>query len=127
MVDDIHDQDTEVSYGDLRVRLDRGVVRPDRWQEVPSKVAYLDLDRLSFPLHLRGWQQADCFTPLGMSGTKKVSDLLIDRKVPVIKKKETLVLVSGKEIAWVVGHQMSDRFKVTPQTRRLIKITVSLS
>ena len=88
-----------------------------------ANIAALDLAKLSFPLYLRPWQQGDYFVPLGMQGKKKISDFLIDRKVPVNLKKEVLVLMSGDEIAWVVGHRLDNRYKITGSTRQVWQIS----
>jgi len=81
-----------------------------------------DLDKLSFPLVLRRWEAGDNLVPLGMEGTKKVSDLLTDVKMPLHKKKNVLVLVTSKnEIIWVAGVRTGDRFKITPGTKRYLR------
>ena len=90
-----------------------------------SLEALLDEKRLSFPLELRTWKEGDTFQPLGMRGKKKVSDFLTDQKVSSADKPKVLVLCSGGEVAWVVGHRISDSFKVTPATRRLVHFRYS--
>ncbi|SEJ20083.1 tRNA(Ile)-lysidine synthase [Cyclobacterium xiamenense] len=82
--------------------------------------AQLDKQLLEFPLLLRNWQQGDRFRPLGMRQFKKVSDFLIDLKVPLITKNQVKVLCSGGEIAWVVGYRIDDRFKLTGATREVV-------
>ena len=84
--------------------------------------AMLDMDRLEFPLTLRKWSLGDKFIPLGMKNEKKISDLLIDLKVPLIHKKTVTVLCSGNQIAWVMGHRISDRFKCDANTKRVFYI-----
>ena len=81
--------------------------------------AMLDLDKLSFPLILRRWEEGDKIVPLGMKNEKKISDLLIDLKVPLIQKKKTAVLLSEKEVIWVVGVRVSERFKCEVHTRNV--------
>lgn len=88
-----------------------------------NQVAALDLEKLNFPLLVRNWQQGDSFSPLGMQGKKKVSDFLIDEKVPVNLKRKILVLISGNEVVWVVGHRISEHFKITPQTKEVYQAT----
>lgn len=82
--------------------------------------AMLDLERLTFPLTIRTWQEGDRFTPLGMKNNKKISDFLIDLKVPYLKKSSVKVLLSEGEIAWVIGFRISDWAKSTPATRKLL-------
>ncbi|RAI85764.1 tRNA lysidine(34) synthetase TilS [Algoriphagus yeomjeoni] len=82
--------------------------------------AMLDLERLSFPLEIRTWQEGDRFIPLGMKNAKKVSDFLIDLKVPVVKKRGIKVLISEDQIAWVIGYRIADWVKSTAATRKLL-------
>jgi tRNA(Ile)-lysidine synthase len=84
--------------------------------------AVFDLDCLEFPLQLRSWQEGDRFNPLGMQSEKKISDFLIDNKVPFALKKEVKVLVSGNKIAWVVGMRIADWAKVNPATQKCLHI-----
>jgi tRNA(Ile)-lysidine synthase len=84
------------------------------------KIACLDLQKLHFPLILRRWQPGDYFQPLGMQGMKKISDFLIDTKVSLPDKEKTWLLTSGREIAWVIGRRLDDRFKVRPETRQVL-------
>jgi len=86
-------------------------------------VAALDADLLKFPLVVRPWQEGDWFMPIGMKGKKKLSDFLIDQKVPLNLKDNVFVLVSADgKIAWVVGHRPDERFKVTEATERVLVV-----
>ena len=84
--------------------------------------AVFDLDCLEFPLQIRSWQEGDRFNPLGMQSEKKISDFLIDNKVPFALKKEVKVLVSGNKIAWVVGMRIADWAKLSPDSQKCLHI-----
>ena len=84
--------------------------------EKSNQYAYLDADKIQFPMVLRTWKQGDTFKPFGMKGNKKVSDFLIDNKVSIVEKKTIKVLVSGNDIVWLVGQRISDNFKITEAT-----------
>lgn len=84
--------------------------------------AMLDLDRLEFPLVLRPWKQGDRIRPIGLEGSKLVSDILIDAKVPKDEKDAVYVLLSGGELAWVVGHRIGEGFQRTDATQRVFVI-----
>ena len=88
-------------------------------------IGYFDRDKISFPLKVRTWHQGDVFRPLGMKGKKKVSDFMIDSKIPLTLKKEVLVLESQGEIVWLIGHRIDDRFKVTTSTTQMLKIELN--
>lgn len=82
--------------------------------------AQLDESRLVYPLEIRSWQEGDKFVPLGMNSSKKISDFLIDSKVPLAKKRNVKVLVSNGEIAWVIGLRIADWAKCTATTQRVV-------
>lgn len=82
--------------------------------------AMFDLTKLKFPLLLRKWQEGDKFQPMGMKGQKLVSDLLIDLKLSVFAKESVYVLCAQGEIIWVVGHRISDNFKVESGTTSVL-------
>ncbi|MCE7995277.1 MAG: tRNA lysidine(34) synthetase TilS [Roseivirga sp.] len=84
--------------------------------------ALLDMEKLQFPLKIRSWREGDQFQPLGMSGKKKLSDFMIDRKIPVNLKRHIRVVESAGEIVWVVGLRIDDRFKVTPKTKTIFSL-----
>ena len=88
----------------------------------PDNVALLDLSKITFPLTLRRWQEGDSFQPFGMNGRKKVSDYLIDHKVSMAEKSRQFVLLSGDEIAWVVGRRTGDDFRLTDNTDKVLRI-----
>ncbi len=81
-----------------------------------------DLDKLQFPLELRPWQKGDYMTPLGMKGRKKVSDLLIDEKVPLFEKEKIFVLCSNQEIVWLMGLRISEKFKVEKNSNKVLQV-----
>jgi tRNA(Ile)-lysidine synthase len=84
--------------------------------------ALLDVKQLTFPLQVRSWQEGDRFFPLGMLSEKKVSDFLIDNKVPLALKKDVKVLVSGNKIAWIIGMRIADWAKVSAATQHTLHI-----
>ena len=88
------------------------------------QVACLDLDLLEFPLLIRKWQQGDYFQPLGMTGFKKVSDFFIDEKIPLHEKENTWLLCSGEKIVWIIGQRIDNRFKITPQSKQVLKMEI---
>ena len=79
--------------------------------------AYLDIDKLEFPLILRQWKQGDYFYPFGMTlKKKKVSKYFKDQKIPIHEKETIWILESNKKVVWIAGERIDERFKVSPKT-----------
>lgn len=87
-----------------------------------TKYAYLDADKIEFPLIVKNWQEGDAFQPLGMKGKKKLSDFFIDNKVDVFTKQQIKILTQNNQIVWVVGFRIDETFKVTPNTKNILII-----
>jgi tRNA(Ile)-lysidine synthase len=98
-----------------------------------GRFAYLDADLLEFPLQLRYWSTGDYFYPFGMGkaknpakpGKKKLSKYFKDEKFSIPEKENTPVLFSGERLAWLVGHRIDDRFKVTGKTKTVLKLLIT--
>ncbi len=109
----------ETAFGKFTMKkIDKG---KDLFTDDPN-TEYFDYDKIDFPLVIRSWRKGDWFIPLGMSGKKKLSDFMIDRKIPVNLKKRISVLISGNSIIWIVGYQMDERFKFDSESHKLFKI-----
>ncbi len=106
----------------LTLRID--IINKSDFFEIPKEpeFALLDFEKLTFPLELRLWQAGDKFMPLGMDQFKKISDFLIDLKVPLVDKDKVYVLTSNNEIVWVVGMRIDNRFKVDKMTQSIYRI-----
>jgi tRNA(Ile)-lysidine synthase len=57
-----------------------------------------------------------------MKGRKKLQDFFVDEKIPRLEREEIPLLTVDDEIAWVVGKRMSERFKVTDSTQRILQV-----
>jgi len=97
----------------------------DRKLAVYSKnknIEYINADKVNESFVLRFWKDGDMFYPLGLNGSKNVSDFLNGQKVSSFEKKKQLVLINNKKIVWVVGHRIDNRFKITAKTRKVLQL-----
>lgn len=88
-----------------------------------SNIAQFDYDKIKLPLKLRHWRQGDRFHPIGMQGSKLVSDFFNDNGFTAFQKRNTLILSDNDdEIVWIVGYRIDDRFKITEKTKLIYQI-----
>lgn len=87
-----------------------------------SGTCWVDAARLTYPLKVRRWRHGEAFQPLGMQGTKLISDFLTDEKIAGGRKETVYLLLSGDQVVWVAGCRISEGFKVTPDSGKILKI-----
>jgi tRNA(Ile)-lysidine synthase len=89
-----------------------------RWTTV------VDGDRLAGPVTVRARQPGDRFAPLGMGGHRmKLSDFMINVKLPAELRDRWPLVVSGDDLVWVAGYRLDEHFRVRADTQRMIKLT----
>jgi tRNA(Ile)-lysidine synthase len=86
---------------------------------------FMDASVLESTFEIAPWNAGDRMQPLGMHTSKKISDILIDKKIDLHQKSTVILLKTSTDILWIVGLQSSDLFKITAKTSDVIKITFS--
>lgn len=126
----VHPNDVRIEFAGQEIK----IVNTDCVHfEKNESQAYVDGAKLLFPLVLRSRQPGDKFKPIGMKGFKKLSDYLIDEKVPLSVKDQIPVLVNGNgDIIWIAGLRQDERYRITSSTKtvtifelRSLHITIS--
>ena len=88
--------------------------------------ATVDAEKVHFPLFIRPVQTGDRFSPFGMEGHRLVSDFLTDSKLSILEKRRQLVVTDcNDQIIWLIGLRTDNRFRVTPQTTSILRLTVT--
>jgi tRNA(Ile)-lysidine synthase len=80
---------------------------------------------LRFPIRVRARKPGDRMIPFGMKGKKKLSDLFIDRKIPLRRRDRIPVFEDGGGPFWIPGVATDERTRVTSRTRRVIRLRIS--
>ena len=87
----------------------------------------LDAGKAVFPLVIRGLVSGERISPLGMDGkTQKLSDYFINHKIPRQARQNWPLVVSGDQVVWIPGLGISEAAAVTPQTRRVLRLSLRL-
>jgi tRNA(Ile)-lysidine synthase len=93
---------------------------------IASNIGYFDLEKLG-SLSVRTFEAGDRFMPLGMSQTKKLKDFFIERKIPKEERRQVPLLLSNHDIIWIVGYRIDDRYKVTRDSHRVLKVVAQFN
>jgi tRNA(Ile)-lysidine synthase len=86
---------------------------------------WLDYDRLQFPLLVRGRREGDRFRPLGVDGTKRLSDFFIDEKVEPPTRNRTGILCDQAGVVWVMPLRIDERAKLRSNSRRALRLVLT--
>ena len=83
-----------------------------------------DVEKISGKLTIRNRRNGDKIKPLGLGGTKKVKDILIDSKVPLEKRNSVPVICDEEKVLWLAGYCMSDEAKISDSTKDVVRISI---
>ena len=87
------------------------------------KDIWIDADKVELPLSVRLIKEGDRMIPLGMKGSKLISDMLTDTKVSYFDRQRQYVLLNNdQQIIWLLGRRIDDRYKITSSTKTVLKI-----
>ncbi len=88
-----------------------------------ESIQFVDAQKLKWPITWRPWKAGDRIVPLGMSQAQKVSDVLIQKKIPLLDKAKVWVMEDqqGSLIA-IPGICISNHVKIESSTNRVVRI-----
>jgi tRNA(Ile)-lysidine synthase len=90
------------------------------WNEREAHLA-----SIRFPIRIRSRMPGDRLVPFGMKGRKKLSDLFIDRKIPLRARDRYPVFEDEQGPFWVPGVVTGERTRITPRTRHVLRLRLS--
>ena len=109
----------ETSLAPGSERREPGKSDASRW------AVFVDGDRLPLPVTVRARRPGDQFAPLGMRGHHmKLSDFMVNEKVPVGLRSQWPLVVSGDDIVWVAGLRLDERFRVRADTQLVVRLAL---
>jgi tRNA(Ile)-lysidine synthase len=112
-------------FGNYRIDLKRLKGLPTkRYPHEDKNTAFLDADKITFPLCIRYRKNGDTFQPLGMTGNKKLKDFFIDEKIPKTERDKIPIFVDQDKILWVSAMRVDQRVTVQPGTKNILMIHI---
>ncbi len=121
-ITEVRDGASRISRLDIDIHVKTLKKPPASFPKNPY-TAFFDADRCD-RLTVRTFRPGDRFCPLGMAQSVKLKDFFISRKIPLEARKNIPLLLSGDDIIWVVGYRIDERYKVTPDSVNVVKVTV---
>lgn len=89
-----------------------------------SMTQFFDYDVMTKGIHIRSRRSGDIFKPLKSTGTKKLKEYFIDKKIKQEIREIIPIVAAENEVIWIVGYRISDKFKVAENTKRVLKLEV---
>lgn len=112
------------------LQIDTTLISRDNWRTRKEAcelcpTLYMDASKLEMPLSCKVVAPGDRFSPLGLRGSKKVTDYLTDIKFENLHKGNVLVMcdASGR-IVCLPGLQISNHVRVTESTSEILQVRV---
>jgi tRNA(Ile)-lysidine synthase len=90
-----------------------------------SREAYVDARSVQGVVEVRGPRPGDRVQPLGMAGSRKLQDVLVDLRVPAAARPTTPLVVCDGRVIWVCGLLVAEEGRITAETTRIIRLDVS--
>jgi tRNA(Ile)-lysidine synthase len=91
-------------------------------KSVTKDTMYMDYEKVALPLKVRTVKPGDRIQPLGMEGSRKVKSYFIDLKIPRHLRTRIPLVLDSESVLWIAGVRMSERVKITDETRKILKI-----
>ena len=83
---------------------------------------WLDYDKIKYRLSVRTRNPGD-YLIINQEGTrKKLNRCFIDDKIPKEERGHIPLIAAGEEILWITGGRINEKYKITPNTTRVIEL-----
>ena len=119
----------EVLHADLGEEgmLELKVLSGDQYEEVPRNeyTKWFDYDKIENTLLLRNRYPGDYFVMDESGRRQKLKKYLINEKVPKDQRDFVLLLADGSHVLWAIGYRISEAYKVTEETQRILEVQVN--
>lgn len=119
-----NDKDNIADFFDFTVRLTTVDASQIADMKKDKYKVYIDKDKVKHKLVLRNRLDGDVFSPIGLKGSKKLKEYFIDEKIPKEERDKIPLIADGKEIVWVLGRRLSEKYKITSDTKEAIIINI---
>ena len=106
--------------------LEKSFIKPEDLGEIEENkyTKYFDYDKINNRLCVRFRQTGDYFIFNDKGQKKSLKEYFIHEKIPVSMRDKIPLVADGNHILWIVGYRISEYYKVTPETKKIIQMTI---
>jgi len=99
----------------------------DKSKNIPQKkyTKWFDYDKIKQPVVFRRRSRGDYLVINNQMNKKSLQDYLINQKIPKSEREEIYFLADGSHIMWIPGYRISEYYKVTEDTVRILEVSVA--
>ncbi len=99
---------------------------PQKKQKIEQKTytKQFDYGKIESGLWLRNRETNDFFCINADMDRQTIKTYCINEKIPREKREELVLLADGPHILWVIGHRISEMYKITEETKKILKVHV---
>ena len=95
-------------------------------QRIPRNeyTKWFDYDTSKNTVYLRSRQRGDYLIGDALGSRRKLKKYFIDEKIPREERDWILLVTEESHVLWCVGHRISEAYKITEDTRRILVVQV---
>ena len=86
---------------------------------------WFDYDKIKGGLFVRTRRQSDYLCINQAMSKKKLKEYFINEKIPREERDQILLLADEEAVLWVIGHRISEQYKVTDETKHILKVQIT--
>lgn len=102
------------------------LVEQKSWENLDASEVWVDINHIQLPLLVRSRREGDRLQPFGMDGhSLKLSDFMINEKLPRRARKKWPLVCCGQQIVWVPGYRLTHPFRVTETTAGVVSLKLN--
>lgn len=127
---DVEKQEQKLKVGKYDLQdgsiLEISFIKPEDLGRIEEKkyTKYFDYDKISSCLKVRFRQAGDYLCINDNLQKKTLKEYFIQEKIPVNLRSEVPVIADANHILWILGYRISAYYKVTKETKKIVKITL---
>ncbi|MDO5294765.1 MAG: tRNA lysidine(34) synthetase TilS [bacterium] len=111
---------------DIGIKLEVSVIDYEKNSIIPKNrcTKWFDYDKIKNTIFLRYRKQGDYLVINDRGNAKTIKSLFIDEKIPREERDSIPLLCDGNHVMWVLGGRISEEYKITEQSKKILVVTI---